>query len=150
MLPLECIRASEQASLRVDGALSELELASLNAHLADCPVCAAFAASVEGITGVLRETPLERPGRQFKVPAYTFSRPRALRAASAATAAIAAAAAMTLSFALRRAESLPTQVRVPAANMSSADLTQLRVLRRAQLRMPAAALNAVPVRSVVT
>jgi anti-sigma factor RsiW len=151
-LPQRCTRASEWVSLQLDGELSELELALLRTHLERCPRCATFAHSVESITSTLRAAPLEHPGRTFNlpVPLRRFSRPGALRVASAATAALAAAAAMTVSVALRKSEPNPLNPRVPAANMSSADLTELRVIRRAQLHLARPSLNAVRARHVVT
>ena len=49
-----CGRARFWASLRIDDELSELEGALLDAHLARCTDCAAFAASAEASTAALR------------------------------------------------------------------------------------------------
>src|SRR4051794_40290798 len=49
-----CARARFWASLRIDDELSELEGALLDAHLAQCAECAAFAASAEASTAALR------------------------------------------------------------------------------------------------
>jgi hypothetical protein len=53
-----CARARFWASLRIDGELSELEGALLDAHVARCSDCAAFAAGVDGSTTALRAAPL--------------------------------------------------------------------------------------------
>jgi predicted anti-sigma-YlaC factor YlaD len=53
-----CARARFWASLRVDGELSELEGALLDAHLARCADCSAYAAGVAGTTAALRNAPL--------------------------------------------------------------------------------------------
>ena len=45
-----CARARFWASLRVDGELSELEGALLDAHLGRCADCSAYAAGVTGTT----------------------------------------------------------------------------------------------------
>src|SRR4051794_34149592 len=53
-----CARARFWASLRVDGELSELEGALLDAHLARCHDCSAYAAGVTGTTEAFRSAPL--------------------------------------------------------------------------------------------
>jgi predicted anti-sigma-YlaC factor YlaD len=53
-----CSRARFWASLRVDGELSELEGALLDAHLGRCDDCRAYAAGVVGATAALRNAPL--------------------------------------------------------------------------------------------
>jgi len=53
-----CARARFWASLRVDGELSELEGALLDAHLGRCADCSAYAAGVAGTTEALRNAPL--------------------------------------------------------------------------------------------
>jgi len=83
----ECARASEWLSLRLDGQLSEFEELLLEAHLARCGECRAFAASSAGLTHALRSTPLERPTFTFEAPRRTRGRTVALRAVSAAAAA---------------------------------------------------------------
>jgi predicted anti-sigma-YlaC factor YlaD len=55
-----CDRARAWISLRVDGELSELEGALLDAHLVRCQECAAFSVDVTAVTGVLRAAPLEQ------------------------------------------------------------------------------------------
>jgi hypothetical protein len=53
-----CSRARFWASLRVDGELSELERALLDAHLGRCVNCRAYAEGVVGATAALRNAPL--------------------------------------------------------------------------------------------
>jgi predicted anti-sigma-YlaC factor YlaD len=55
-----CDRARFWASLRLDGELSELEGALLDAHLARCAGCRAVAEGFDASTTVLRAAPLER------------------------------------------------------------------------------------------
>jgi anti-sigma factor RsiW len=55
-----CARARFWASLRVDGELSELEGALLDAHLARCAECSATAAGFGASTEALRSARLER------------------------------------------------------------------------------------------
>lgn len=69
-----CARARFWASLRLDGELSELEAALLDAHLARCTDCAEYASGSEAAIAALRRAPLEpakpvvvhvdRPGRR--------------------------------------------------------------------------------------
>lgn len=56
-----CSRARFWASLRVDGELSELEGALLDAHLQRCADCRAAAAGFDGAASLLRSQPSERP-----------------------------------------------------------------------------------------
>ncbi len=55
-----CERARFWVSLRLDGELSELEGALLDAHLARCAGCSELAAGFDASTAVLRSAPLER------------------------------------------------------------------------------------------
>jgi anti-sigma factor RsiW len=82
----ECARASEWVSLRLDGQLSEFEEMLLEAHLARCAGCKAFAASMTGLTGTLRAAPLEQPEFTFQAPRRAGGGRLALRAVSAAAA----------------------------------------------------------------
>jgi predicted anti-sigma-YlaC factor YlaD len=84
--PDECARAREWASLRLDDQLSDFEGVLLEAHLALCDDCRAFAASISDLTAALRSAPLERPELAFEAPGTTRGRTFALRAVSAAAA----------------------------------------------------------------
>jgi predicted anti-sigma-YlaC factor YlaD len=55
-----CDRARHWASADVDGELSTFERVLLANHLASCPSCREFRASVGGLTSTLRAAPLER------------------------------------------------------------------------------------------
>src|SRR5438445_6430848 len=55
-----CERARLWASLRLDGELSELEGALLDAHLARCAGCRAVADGFSAATTALRSAPLEQ------------------------------------------------------------------------------------------
>lgn len=54
-----CERTREQVSLSLDGELSQLERRLLDAHLARCGACNAYAASVTAFTEQMRDAPLE-------------------------------------------------------------------------------------------
>ncbi len=82
-----CKFARERTSLRLDGELSEFEQAALDAHLAQCAPCRAYAASVTDATARLRAAPVEQP--QFPVVLPHRSRIRIpLGAAQVAAAAV--------------------------------------------------------------
>jgi anti-sigma factor RsiW len=152
LMPVRCARASELVSLRLDDEASEFELAMLEAHLAACPACEARARSLEAIAGYVRLARLEPSSRPVTLPRRGVSHLTTLSFASAAAASVLTIAAITLAGALGRTTQsaevplvfLPTVDRV-----SNADLVQLRVLRRAQLHLPSAALNGVHIKSVV-
>jgi anti-sigma factor RsiW len=64
---LVCRRVREQVSLQLDNELSELERRMLDAHLARCAECAAYADDVRLFTRELREAPLLAPERPVVV-----------------------------------------------------------------------------------
>ena len=92
--PQICSRAREWLSLRLDGQLSELEHARLDAHVKGCTACADYGRDVAAVTAALREVrlePLPHPiavGRRARV-AVPF---RAIHAGAAAAVLIAATA----------------------------------------------------------
>lgn len=57
----DCLTAREAASMRVDGELSELEAARLDAHLLRCPDCRLFAARAESLARTVRAAVPEQP-----------------------------------------------------------------------------------------
>jgi len=63
-----CERARLLASLRLDGELSELEGALLDAHLARCAGCRAVADGFGASTTALRSAPLERLAPVLDLP----------------------------------------------------------------------------------
>ena len=81
--PLDCERARAHASLRLDGQLSELGSARLDAHLTGCAACRAYAAGIAGVTAELRAAPLEQPLRQIVIPSL-HARLRGLQVGAAA------------------------------------------------------------------
>jgi len=98
--PSDCDLAREAASRRLDGELSELEWARLDAHLRECGTCREFAVQTAAITGELRRAPLE----PLAVPAFEpRRRPRASALRLQAAAAVLAVAAVGGSFTLGRA-----------------------------------------------
>ena len=90
----DCLQAREAASARLDGELSELESARLNAHLRECAASSVYALEVSAIAETIRGAPLARPQLDLTLP-----RRRALpvvRVAAAAAAIFLVAAGSTL------------------------------------------------------
>lgn len=80
------------ASLQLDGELSELERALLDAHLTRCDACAVYVREVGAATRQLRAAELERPSRLISLP----SRRRLLRPVHVSAAAAVLALAVGL------------------------------------------------------
>ena len=88
---LYCDRARMWASLAADGEISASESASLRAHTAVCPECAAWAARLVQLVDGMRAAPAVVPDRTFVHPVRSGrTRTRAIQLAASA-AAIAAA-----------------------------------------------------------
>lgn len=89
--PNDCVRAREDVSARLDGELSEFEVAHLEAHLDACADCGAYAHRVGLLTARLRAEPLVAPPPHVTT-VYRRRRPlsRLTVAAAAATLAVAA------------------------------------------------------------
>lgn len=125
-----CARARFWASLRIDGELSELEGALLDAHLARCAVCRAVAADFVTATGTLRSAPLERPA-PVGVPSRRA--PRRLLATALVAAVVVLGA---IAGALVRGDNSRNVVQAPhvvAAVAMTDTPDQLRRLRRTSL-----------------
>ena len=84
-----CERARTWTSLQVDGELSELEQALLEAHLERCPDCKSFAGGLRGVEALLRAQPLEAPSRPVDVRRVRSGRSLRVLHASAAVAVVA-------------------------------------------------------------
>jgi hypothetical protein len=127
-----CARARFWASLRVDGELSELEGALLDAHLVRCADCRSFQATAAGSAGLLRDAPLVAP-TPLRVDVLHSPR-RALFAAAAAVVLVGAALlAGFVHGAVAPSTSSPAAVRSVAVVASVETPDQLRRLRRTSL-----------------
>lgn len=134
-----CERARQWASLRVDGELSELESALLDAHLGRCEACSAFTREAEGIAATLRSAALERPApivldlprrRRGRTPA------RVLQAAAAATLVLVAAGLGSALGVANRGPQSRAVVRHTAMVAMEDNANRLRQLRRPALVGP--------------
>jgi predicted anti-sigma-YlaC factor YlaD len=87
-----CDRARQWTSLRLDGELSELESALLDAHLARCDSCNVVAREAEGVALALRTVAMERLEEPLVIALVPRApRVRALQAALAAALVLVAA-----------------------------------------------------------
>jgi hypothetical protein len=117
--PTECMSAREAASARLDGEVSELDVARLDAHLLACPACRAYAVAIAGIVAELRAARFERPSIEVGIA------PRRRMPVAAAVAATALVAAVTgSSFAVGRVLGAHTTPNTTAA--VTADVIRLR------------------------
>ena len=124
-----CERARFWASLRLDGELSELEGALLDAHLARCAGCRALADGFAASTTILRSAPLE------SVAPVAVDLPRSPRRLLATVAVAAVLVLGVIAGGLVRGEvshgsPVPRAVAV-VASFETPD--QIRTLRRASL-----------------
>jgi Putative zinc-finger len=125
-----CSRARFWASLRIDGELSELESALLDAHLARCLDCCAVVAGFEDSTRGLRAAPLAKPA-PIAIPHGGTSR-RVL--ATMFVAAVVAVAAIAGGLVHHESSTTTTPARQTVAVVASVDTPdQLRRLRRTTL-----------------
>jgi predicted anti-sigma-YlaC factor YlaD len=124
-----CARARFWASLRVDGELSELEGALLDAHLARCDSCRTTADGFGAAAGLLRATPHE-PAAPVAVDF-----PRSPRRVLAAVAVAAALVLGVVAGSIVRGDSShqANTPRIVAVVASAETADQLRRLRRTSL-----------------
>jgi hypothetical protein len=93
-----CDRARAGAALAPDGELPVLERRLLDAHLAHCACCRAFASDVTAIVSELRVARPARPARRFALPAACARRSAYNRVR--AVGAVAVVAAMSVGIAM--------------------------------------------------
>jgi putative zinc finger protein len=87
-LHTDCDPMRELFSGSLDGELSELDGARLQAHLAVCSGCSAYAAGAEEAARLLRGTPLEELSIPIVLPGRRLAVARKLQVAAAAAALI--------------------------------------------------------------
>lgn len=130
-----CQRARSWVSLALDGELSELEHALLDAHLDRCADCRAFAAGLRGVAAELRAAEPERPAQP--VQARRLRRGRSLRILQAGAAAAVVMTAglgavlVDVFHATNEASTLPRVQRVSA--IGDETVSELRQLKRVSM-----------------
>jgi len=92
----ECLEAREAVSLRLDGELSELEDARLNAHLRECAACSVYALQLSAIAESLRSAELEQPQLDLTLPRRRALPGIRVAAAAAVVVAVGAGSAFAL------------------------------------------------------
>jgi predicted anti-sigma-YlaC factor YlaD len=127
-----CSRARFWTSLRLDGELSEIERALLDAHLAGCAPCRAFAESAAAAVHSLRAAPLEVPAPMHVELPRTSRGPLALVAAVALVAAAVVAGGL-LKGAVSTGGTAASAPRATAMVATVETPDQLRRLRRTSL-----------------
>ena len=93
-----CERAREWASLRLDGELSELERALLDAHTRNCSACAEYVADIGAFTVAIRSAEPERLSQPVVLPlrrSFAWAT-RAVQAGAATAAVLAITAGFSL------------------------------------------------------
>ena len=130
-----CERAREWASLRLDGELSELERALLDAHTRNCAACAEYVADIGAFTVAIRSAELEQLPRPVVLPlrrSFAWAT-RALQAGAATAAVLAITAGLSLqigrSSSSQRAGEVPG--RLPANMIQSGPNSENDALIRA-------------------
>ena len=125
-----CDRMRELFSASLDGELSELDEARLDAHLTACAGCRTYAETTVAASRLLRETPLEELTVPIVVPGRRLAVARKLQvvaAAAAITATVGLSAAVgTIG---RSSASHAARSATPSANLRFPD-QELRMLQR--------------------
>jgi predicted anti-sigma-YlaC factor YlaD len=87
---IDCEQVRGHISAGLDGALSEVEGARVQAHLGSCAACRAFADGVRETADVLRAAPLEDLGFAIVLPSRRLTIARRIPVAAAAAVLAAA------------------------------------------------------------
>lgn len=128
---LQCRRTRELVSLALDGELTELDEARLDAHLAECAGCRALEAELSGLTLALRAAPLEQLSRPVSLPQRVRWSLRPLQVGAAAAAVAVAAGLAGVVDTVRSHPATPKYVRGTSGPADRIDV--LRTIRRADL-----------------
>lgn len=128
---LQCRRTRELVSLALDGELTELDEARLEAHLVDCAACRSLEAELSGLTLALRAAPLEQLSRPVSLPQRVRWSLRPLQVGAAAAAVAVAAGLAGVVDTVRSHPNTPKYVRGTSGPADRIDI--LRTIRRADL-----------------
>jgi predicted anti-sigma-YlaC factor YlaD len=131
----DCEYTQEYVSASVDGELSQVEAARLEAHLAVCDACRSYATNATHISQLLREAPLEELSFPITLPSRRLALARRLQVAAAAAALVATVGLSTVVGSLGTTHASSAGSRVGAAAQRSSTLgspeAELRMLQRA-------------------
>jgi anti-sigma factor RsiW len=128
-----CERAREWASLRLDGELSELERALLDAHTRRCGACAQYVEEIGAITASIRSAEREELPRPVILPlrrSFAWAT-RALQAGAATAAVLAITAGLSLQVGRSSSSHAGVPGRLPANAIQSGPNTESDQLIRA-------------------
>lgn len=129
----ECERMRGYASAAVDGELSEVESARLDAHVAVCGPCRGYAAGLRESARLIRQTQLESLDFPIVLPSRRLRLARTLQVAAAAATLAAAVGLTTMGGIGQTAHRSATVARSgPASSLRPEQ--ELRMLRQASLR----------------
>ena len=131
LLPIECERARRHVSLQLDHELSEVGVARLSAHLAECSACREFAAQATATTQRLRTSALEQPELPVLVPSRRRPAARAFQAVAAAAVVAVAFGVSTLTNPARHIASAPSTSGAGGQALVSPE-QELKLLRHAE------------------
>jgi predicted anti-sigma-YlaC factor YlaD len=126
-----CDRARAWVSLRVDGELSQLESALLDAHLRRCAGCSSFATEVEASTLAVQAAPLVLLEGPIVIPVRRRSARTGGLVAAAAVVAASLAAALVGIHQLNGSGRTPRQTAMISSTSETGN--SFRELRREQL-----------------
>jgi hypothetical protein len=135
--PQSCERARVWASLQLDGELSELERALLDAHVGGCASCEGFIGGVRSATARLRESAVERPSSPVALPTRRRAPLRSLPLASAAAGVAVALGVGVLFGSFGSSSATPRVHRAGSQQLnpvSAGENVLLRNVRLAQIR----------------
>ena len=129
----DCERMRGYVSASLDRELSEVEDAIVDAHLAWCMDCRAYAADAASTARVLRETPLEELNFPIVLPGRRIAVARRLQVAAVAAAiAVAVGVGASLGHSPGQAGSSSASTAGAASRWSTE--AELKMLHRASLR----------------
>jgi predicted anti-sigma-YlaC factor YlaD len=85
----DCGSLREQISASLDGEITELERARLDAHLGVCAACRAYASDAGAAAQLMRQTPLEPVTVPFVLPSRRLALARRVQVGAAAATLVA-------------------------------------------------------------
>jgi predicted anti-sigma-YlaC factor YlaD len=130
-LHTDCEQIRGAISESLDGELSQVESARLEAHLGQCAACRAYSADAAHTARLLREAPLEALDFPFALPSRRLAMARRLQVAAAAAALVVT---VSLSAVVGSVGGGSSSLSVNSASASTAQPAKLRFTEQ-ELRM---------------